>query len=250
MFNDTLRRWRRLRRLSQLDLALAADVSARHISFLETGRARPSRMMVTHLASVFEVPRADRNHMLAAAGFAPAYGERALSEAEMQPVRNAIQWTLERHNPFPGVVIDRHWTAIEMNQATARLSGAVDVGLGDNLVEALLSPALRRALVNWSELIHHAARRLTTESAALGGDAVLDRYAAQIAAELKGSPTTPPDRFPPFIPAVYRMGDAELRLISTLASFGSAEDVALADLRIELMFPEDDLTRAFLQRMA
>ena len=120
-FGALLKSWRGQRRLSQLDLSLAANVSARHISFLETGRARPSKSMVLSLAETLDVPRATRNVLLQAAGFARAYVQRDLAAGEMAYVRAAMDWMLERHNPYPGIAIDRHWNLLEVNACAAAL---------------------------------------------------------------------------------------------------------------------------------
>src|SRR3954465_12109364 len=120
-----LKDWRRRRRLSQLDLALEAGVSARHLSFVETGRSKPSREMVLHLAEQLEVPLRDRNHLLLAAGYAPAYGERPLDAPEMEPVREAIDGVLAGHAPFPAIAFDRWWNLVAANEPLALLTDGV-----------------------------------------------------------------------------------------------------------------------------
>lgn len=250
MFGAQLKEWRERRRLSQLDLGLAANVSARHVSFLETGRARPSREMVLQLAETLEVPRAERNRLLNAAGFAPRYRSRTLEDADMAAVREAVEWTLARHDPYPGFAVDRHWRLVRMNRCAQLLFGGLGLTVGESLLEAMArSDAVRAAVENWAEVARWAALRLRTESAHLGGDPVLDAAAERLLAEV--GPAEEPDGEPPaVIPARYRVGETTLSFFSTIAQFGSAEDIALADLRIELLFPADAQTKAMLTAMA
>lgn len=248
-FGAILRDWRSHRRMSQLDLGLAANVSARHISFLETGRAKPSRPMVIQLSETLEVPRNARNALLNAAGFASAYRSRGLDAGEMAHVRAAVDWTIERHDPFPAIVLDRHWAVVTANRCGLMLLGGVGMAVGDSLLDALTRVEdMRAAIVNWPDVAHHTVTRLRTESAHLGGDPVLDKAADTLARECAGHPHGN-GPLPAVVPAIYRAGGMELSLFSTIAQFGSAEDVALADLKIELMFPADEATRNVLMAM-
>jgi DNA-binding XRE family transcriptional regulator len=251
-FQTMLKEWRCRRRMSQMDLGLTANVSARHIAFLETGRSKPSRAMVIQLAEALAVPRADRNRMLNAAGFAPAYQERALSEPDMAPVHQAIDWMIARHDPYPALVVDRHWRIMSLNAAGTRLFGAFGLTKGASLIDALLDPKLGpQALENWSEVAYHLLVRLRTESAHLGGDGYLDEAAQRLAADLAVVSYVPPNPLPPIIPAKYRLPDGgSLSFISTIAQFGTAEDIALSDLRIELLFPSDEPTRTALLQLS
>jgi len=245
-FGAILKDWRSQRRMSQLDLGLAANVSARHISFLETGRAKPSRPMVIQLSETLEVPRNARNALLNAAGFASAYRSRCLDAEEMAHVRAAVDWMVERHDPFPAIVLDRHWAVVSANRCGLMLLGGVGMSVGDSLLDALTRVEdMRAAIVNWPEVAHHTVTRLRTESAHLGGDPVLDRAADTLARECAGHPHGN-GPLPAVVPATYRAGGMELSLFSTIAQFGSAEDIALADLKIELMFPADEATRQAL----
>ncbi len=247
-FGHVLKEWRGRRRMSQLDLGLTAKVSARHVAFLETGRSRPSRDMVMQLAEALEVPRPARNTMLNAAGFAPAYRARALDEPEMAIVRGAVDWMVARHDPYPALVIDRHWVLVSANRMATQLLGAFGIGMGDSLIDALSAPGKGAALFeNWGEAGHHMLTRLRTESAHHGGDSVLDAAAARLAADPHIRAHLPSGPFAPVIPARYRAGETVLSFISTIAQFGTAEDIALADLRIELLFPADAATRLFLE---
>lgn len=248
-FGHVLKEWRARRRMSQLDLGLTANVSARHVAFLETGRSRPSREMVIQLAEALDVPRPARNTLLNAAGFAPAYRARALDEPGMEAVRKAVDWMIGRHEPYPALVIDRHWRLVSMNRTGTMLLGAIGIAPGASLIEKLLDPAVGRvALENWGEVAHHFMMRLRTESAHLGGDAVLDAAAQRLTADATVKAHAPAGPLPPVIPARYRVpGGGVLSFISTIAQFGTAEDIALADLRIELLFPADAATRSFLE---
>ena len=247
-FGNLLRRWRTRRRISQLDLALAADVSSRHISFLETGRARPSRAMVLQLSEVMDVPRADRNALLSAAGFAAAYAARAADAEDLRFLREAMDWTLERHNPYPAIALDRHWRIVGSNRSAAGLLAPLKVAEGDSLLEAFLEPgAFRSALENWPAIARQMLGRLRTENAHLGGDPVLEDAIRRITVSTAGDLDPADLRYPAVIPVVLRAGDVLLSFFSIISQFGSTEDIALADLRIELMFPADEVTRTLLR---
>jgi transcriptional regulator with XRE-family HTH domain len=250
-FGDMLKSWRGKRRMSQLDLSLAADVSSRHVAFLETGRSRPTRGMVIRLCEALEVPRARRNALLNAAGFAPAYAARDIDSDDMRDIRLAVDWMLERHAPWPAFAIDRHWRIVATNRPATILFAGLSLAAGDSLLEAFVhSAGLHAAIENWPEVARHMLSRLRTESAHLGGDPILDRAATDLAASFPD--LAPLDGVPisPVVPARVRTGDVVLSLFSVIAAFGSAEDIALADLRIELMFPADDATRSALMGLA
>jgi transcriptional regulator with XRE-family HTH domain len=247
-FGALLKTWRGQRRMSQLDLGIAANVSARHISFLETGRARPSRAMVLALSETLEVPRAKRNTLLAAAGFAQAYAARGLNDEEMAPVRAAMDWTLERHAPYPALALDRHWHLVKLNGVSRALLEPMGLGVGDSLLDALVDGGpFAHALENRNEVARHLITRLRTESLHAGGDAVLDAAARHLGATLPVEAELPVGELPAVIPARYRVNGMTLSLFSTISQFGSTEDIALADLKIELMFPADDVTREALE---
>lgn len=247
MFGHHLKEWRQTRHLSQLELALEADVSARHISFLETGRATPSRQMVGHLAEVLDLPMSARNVLLTEAGFAPAHQNLSLDAGAMAPVRAAIDWTLEQHDPFPGLVMDRRWRLVRLNRCGEMLFSGLGLQPGGSLLELLFQPEVRAAVVNWPELALHTARRLRAEAVHYGPDADLDHVRNRLLSDPEVAARDTKGLLPPFVPAIFRQGDTELSLFSTIAAFSSAEDIALADLRIELFFPADDRTRAVLE---
>ena len=246
-FGTALRDWRGKRRMSQLDLGLAANVSARHISFLETGRARPSQPMVKLLSEQLDLPHGARNAFLNAAGFAPAYQRRALSEADMAPVRAAVDWMLERHEPFPALAIDKHWHIACANRPAGMMLNAAGLGAGDSLLDAMIEDdGLPSQIENWEETAHHIIARLRTENAHLGGDPVLEKAIDALTDRVGPGPAGAAGTMPPVISTRYRAGDRVLSLFSTIAQFGAPEDMTLAELRIEMMFPADEATRQAL----
>ncbi len=249
-FGGLLKDWRNRRRMSQLDLGLYANVSAKHIAFLETGRSAPSRSMVVQLSEALNVPRADRNSLLNAAGFASVYQSRNIHDDEMAHVRAAVEWTLKRHHPFPALAVDRHWKLVMVNPAAEMMLGNLGLKVGDSMLEAALeSSALRDAVEDWSEVARHMSVRLRTESAHLGGDPVLDAAAEKLAKEAEAKNVDPDTPLQVIVPTRYRAGDMVLSFFTTLAQFGSAEDIALADLKIELFFPADEATKQVLISM-
>jgi len=243
-FGTELRAQRQRRRMSQLDLALEAGVSARHVSFLETGRARPSRGMVLTLADKLSLPRPQRNRCLQAAGFAPVHSHLPLSTDALAPIRAAMRWTLSRHDPYPGFALDRDWTVVEVNRSATRMLDGLGITMGDNLIEAAFADGAG-PFENAPELARGTCLRLRTEAADQGGNPRLEALADRLEAEFPQPDA--PDPLPPFIPAVIRLGGMRLSFITTLAQFGTAEDIALADLRIELMYPADETTRKILE---
>jgi transcriptional regulator with XRE-family HTH domain len=249
-FGASLKDWRRRRGMSQLRLAMEADVSARHVAFLETGRANPTRGMIIRLAEALEVPRPQRNALLQAADFTPAYAARRLDDRDMSAIRHAVDWLLERHEPMPGLALDRHWRLVAMNGPARRLLENLGLGVGDNLLDALVEGAsLRSAIVNWEEVAWHLAVRLRTGSRHAGGDPRLDA-AAHALAEAAGQRAVTVGTLPPMVPTRLAAGGVELSFFSTIAQFGTAEDITVADLRVELLFPADEATRSFLHGTA
>ncbi|TCL09214.1 Xre family transcriptional regulator [Shimia isoporae] len=250
-FGAALKEWRRTRRISQLDLGLSAGVSSRHISFLETGRSRPSRGMVLRLCDELEVPIAQRNRMLTAAGLSPAYAERDLSEEEMAPMREAVAWTLERHAPYPALAMDKHWRLVQANRSCATMLAGFGMQEGDSMLDMMTAnPVVREALENYEEIAEHLLARLRVEAAHFGHDPVLETAIAQFE-EIVGEQGGDPDGIrPAVIPAIYNLGGMRLSLFSTISQFGSTEDIALSELRIEMFFPADEATKAALEAMA
>src|SRR3954447_11320695 len=191
-----LRDWRRRRRMSQLDLALAAGVSARHVSFVETGRSRPSAEMVIQLAEHLDVPLRDRNALLLAAGYAPAYAQRDLEDPEMGPVRQAIERVLAAHEPYPAVVVDRHWGMVAANSAVALLTEGVAAHLLEppvNVLRVSVHPdGMAPRIVNLGEWRAHLLDRLGRQ-AVVSGDPALFALHAELAGYPGGGPAHAPD---------------------------------------------------------
>ncbi|MCE8511753.1 helix-turn-helix transcriptional regulator [Ruegeria pomeroyi] len=247
-FGDVLREWRQLRRMSQMELGLSAGVSPRHVSFLETGRARPSRGMVLRLCDELEVPGSARNRWLTSAGLAPAYHSRAGDAPEMAPLIQAVDWMLSRHAPYPAMAVDRHWCLKAMNKPAQAMFAATGLGASDSLIDALLdNPALAAALENRAEVERLSLTRLRTELAHFGHDPVLERAVARLADRVATQPGTAGDPMPVVIPARYRLGEAVLSFFTTITQFGATGDIAMSELRIEMFFPADDATRHAVQ---
>ena len=242
-----LRDWRQRRRMTQMDLALEADVSARHLSFIETGRSTPSADMVKHLAEQLEVPLRERNELLLAAGYAPAYGQRDIDEPEMGPVREALDRVLKGHEPFPAVVVDRHWGMVAANSAIPLLTDGVAEHLlapPVNVLRLTLHPeGMAPRIVNLAEWRAHLLDRLGRQ-AVTSGDPALAALHDELARLPGGDGSHAPDLAAGEIatPLRIRTGDAELSFISTYTTFGTAVDVTVSELSIEAFFPADEAT--------
>lgn len=255
-----LKQWRSVRRMSQLELALQAGVSARHVSFVETGRARPSREMVLHLAGVLEVPLRERNTLLEAAGYARYYRETGLSDPELAQVRGVIEFILERHEPYSAVAIDRRWNVLMANRPHERIIAhllggrSLDEATAGNLLRLTFHPeGLRPCIANWDEVARALVDRVHRE---VGGSQ--DEEAEALLEELLAYPGVPerwrvPDltRPPPVaIPIRLRAGDTELALLSAITTLGTAQDITLQELRIESFFPADKATERAIRQLA
>jgi transcriptional regulator with XRE-family HTH domain len=250
-FGQLLKDWRSKRRVSQLALGLKANVSSRHVAFLETGRARPSRTMVMQLADALDVPIAAQNGLLDAAGFSAAYVRRSLDDASMAAVRASIDWSLARHHPYPAFAKDQHWNLVAANPVASLMLKAVAVDIGTSLFNILADESqLTSIFANPGEVGRHVLQRLRLESAYLGGDAHLESAAQKLATMDIVKSYEPPAVLPPFVPAIYQMQGQQLAFFSTLAQFGTAEDLMLADLQIEFLFPADDATRQTIEQIA
>lgn len=256
-FGDHLRDWRRRRRLSQLDLACEADISTRHLSFIETGRSRPSRDMVLHLAERLEVPLRERNTLLVAAGFAPAYPVRPLDDPALALARRAVERVIEAHAPNPALAVDRHWQLVAANAAVPLLLDGVSPALLQPPVNVLrlgLHPdGLAPRIVNYAEWRGHLVERLQRQVDS-AGDPVL----VELLAELRAYPAPPatvavlapaeeghPDVVVPFRLAT---GSGILSFLSTTTVFGTPVDVTLSELAVESFFPADAATAEALRR--
>jgi transcriptional regulator with XRE-family HTH domain len=247
-----LRDWRRRRRLSQLDLALDAGVSARHLSFVETGRSRPSAEMVLHLAEQLEVPLRDRNQLLLAAGYAPRYGQRALDDPELRPVRAALQLVLDGHEPYPAAVVDRHWNLVAANRSVAVLTDGVAPELmapPTNVLRLSLHPdGMAPRIANLGEWRTHLIERLDRQIGTTG-----DEQLIALRDEIAAYPAPAGDDHHEegaagqiVVPLRLRRPDrSEVTFFSTVATFGTAVDITVAELAIESFFPADaDTARA------
>ncbi len=248
---ELLRGWRQRRRLSQLDLAGEAGVSARHLSFVETGRARPSREMVLLLAEQLEIPLGARNELLAAAGFAPVYRRRDLDDPDMAAVRAALDLVLAAYEPFPALVIDRAWNLVAANRA---LAGLVD-GVAPHLLEppanvlrlSLHPDGLAPRVLNLPQWRRHVLHRLGRE-AHLSGDLGLAALHRELLALPGGIDRTPPNGI--VVPLRLRAGDEVLSFLGTVTTFGTAVDLTAAELSIEAFLPADEATATALRRAA
>lgn len=248
-----LREWRHSRRLSQLELALAADVSPRYISLVETGRSRPSAEMVLRLAAQLEVPLRHRNRLLVAAGFAPRYRERPLDEPDMTVVREAVLRVLHAHEPYPALVVDRHWNIVMANAPVRHFLADVDPGLLDtpvNMVRLGLDPrGLASRLVNLPEVRSLFRARLSRQLARTGDPVVAALYDEFLAEHGPGESDPPPES-EVATPMVFRFREHEVRLFSTITTFGTPHDITLDEISIESYYPADAASAAVLRTLA
>jgi len=249
-----LREWREARQLSQLALSVEAGVSSRHLCFIETGRAKPSREMVQRLADVMDVPLRERNALLLSAGFAPAYAEASvdLAGAELAPVRAALEAMLDQHEPFPAVVMNRHWDVMKTNQAASRLFGfLLGAAAADgpaNVLRLMFSPeGLRPHVTNWHEAAQALIRRVYRE--VVGG--VVDGATQALLQEVLNYPGVPAEfRRPsieavlvPVIPVTFAKDGRRFSYFSAVTTLGTPQDVLLQEIRVESFFPSDAETR-------
>lgn len=246
-----LQYWRKTRSLSQLDLAHEAEVSPRHICFLETGRAKPSRDMVVLLSNVLDVPLRERNAMLLAAGFAPMYAERQLDAPELSAVQSALRAILRQQEPFPAVVMNRHWDLVQVNEAARRFFGLL---LGEraaaepaNVVRLMFDPnGLRPYVGNWEIVAETLIQRVYRE--AVGGvpDATTERLLAEVLAypdvpkRLRRMNLAAPSV--PVVPICFRKDEHAFNYFSAITTLGTPQDVTLQEMRIESFFPADPAT--------
>jgi transcriptional regulator with XRE-family HTH domain len=258
-FGGMLSRWRKARRISQLDLALDAGVSSRHLSFVETGRARPSREMVLRLCAALDVPLRERNLLLLAAGFAPVHRETPLDAPEMAGMLGALRLILSRHDPYGAVAFDRNWDIVMASEAYAGLVNACPL-LPDappiapltltrtprpNMLRLLCHPDGHRShVVNWAEAARAVLARAVREAAQDDPDGARRALLAEVLA-YPGVPTPEPAGAaagagaPLIVPVELRHGDGTIRLLSTIATLGTAEDITLRELRIEAFYPAE-----------
>jgi transcriptional regulator with XRE-family HTH domain len=253
---ELIRTWRRRRSLSQLELASRSAVSGRHLSFIETGRARPSREMVLHLAQRLDVPLRERNRLLLAAGFAPVFSEQSLEEPEMLPVRKALDRFLAAHEPFPAVVVDRGWNLVAANRGVALLTEGVDPRLLEppaNALRITLHPrGMAPRILNLGEWSRHLLERLARQAELAADDELRALYD-----ELAGYPgvdTTTSEEPEPareiLLPLRLRRDDDILEFFGTVTTFGTPLDITLSELVVEAFYPADSATAEALTRLA
>ena len=251
-FGRLLREWRARRRVSQLDLAVEAGVSSRHVSFIETGRSQPSREMVLMLARVLDVPLRDRNDLLTAAGYAAMYRATDLEAPALEQARRALDFMLRQQEPYPAIVVDRSWSLLKANGGAVRLvelfadPAAADEWNG-NAMRLMFHPrGLRAHIVNWEAMAAALIQWLHRD--VLSGFGGAD--ARRLLEELLTWPGVPPRwrtldlsvSTAPFLPIEFRKDDLHLRFFSTLTSLGTPHDITLQELRVEAFFPADEAT--------
>jgi transcriptional regulator with XRE-family HTH domain len=250
-FGDRLRSWRMRRRMSQLQLANEASVSARHLSFLETGRSRPSRELVLHLAEHLDVPLRERNTLLVAAGFAPSYRETPLEEKPMVSVRQALDALLRSHEPYPAIVVDRTWNLVTANRSTmALIEGASPALLQPpiNVMRLSLHPeGLAPRVINYDHYRAHLLSRLARDLHLTGDEQLARLYEEVRGYAGDGHDPSGADPVDVVLPLRLRSAHGELVLFSTIAVFGTPVDITLDELAIEQFFPGDEHTATVLR---
>jgi transcriptional regulator with XRE-family HTH domain len=248
---ELLRRWRRVRGLSQLGLALEASTTPRHVSFVESGRSQPSRAMVLRLARVLDVPLRERNQLLLAAGYAPAYRESGLDGDHAARVRDALERILAAHEPYPAVVMDRHWNVVDANAAAGRFFAWLLGSRAEpaNVIRLMFAPdGLRPHVTNWEATAEALIQRLHRE--AVGGVPDAETIALRDAALAQpGVPAAwrlpdPSHAPPPVVPVAFAKDGLALSYFSTVTTLGTPQDALLQEIRIESFFPADEVTAA------
>jgi transcriptional regulator with XRE-family HTH domain len=255
-FGQQLRHWREHRRLSQLQLALEAEISTRHMSFLETGRAQPSRAMVLHLAERLAMPLRERNALLVAAGYAPLYRERPLDDPALAAARQAVELVLKGHEPYPALAIDRHWQLVAANHSVPRLLAEADAALLQppvNVLRLSLHPqGLATKIINLGQWRAHLFARLRQQI-----EATADPVLEQLLEELRGYPVPAAastealagEHLGVAMPLQLSTPLGVLSLISTTTIFGTPVDITLAELAVESFFPADAQTAEILRSL-
>ena len=256
-FGDHLRHWRQRRHLSQLDLASEAEISTRHLSFVETGRSMPSREMVLRLSERLDIPLRERNALLVAAGFAPMYRERPLNDPALDAARQAVELILKSHEPYPALAVDRHWNLVSANRMLAPLLAGADAALLQapvNVLRLILHPlGLAPQIANLAQWRSHLFERLRQQIVATGDDTL-----AALLEELKAFPlphgsnsiNMAGEHPGVVVPLQLKTPAGTLNFISTTTIFGSPVDVTLQELAMETFFPADSFTRDALQVLA
>jgi transcriptional regulator with XRE-family HTH domain len=264
LFSSMIKKWRKLRKLSQLDLSLDAGVSQRHISFLESGRAQPSKAMVLCLSKALSLSLREQNLLLHAAGFTHSFKERPLDDEEMKSVQHALTLSLKHHEPYPAIVVDRNWNLVMKNNAADKLIAIfgdpedfwlkVDPTGDKNIYRMTFHPqGLQAFIKNWDELARHLLHRLQMEVNADPTNEALNHLLSDVTVmsgvnsdnihPLKSYSTTP------VLPMEMGNENFTLKLFSMISSFGTAMDVTAEELKIETFFPADEFTTQFFKQM-
>jgi transcriptional regulator with XRE-family HTH domain len=254
-FASNLRWWRRHRGLSQLDLAGRTEISQRHLSFMELGRASPSRDMVMRLAAALDVPLRQHNALLISAGFAPVWRQTSLAAPELGEISSALDYMLAQQEPFPAVAVDRHWNLLRSNPGAVRLIeflvGPLAPDTPVNLADALVAPdVLRPYLVNWAEVVRYFVRSVDADAAADGTAETAALHERLLAYQgVRAAVETLPNEMAitPVLPMHFRKGKIDLRLFTTIATLGTPQDITLQELRVECFFPMDAGTAGILR---
>jgi transcriptional regulator with XRE-family HTH domain len=264
-FPQMLKKWRKQRRVSQLDFSLDAGISQKHLSFLESGRSKPSREMVMTISEALELPLRERNQLLHSAGFAQVYKQRALDNDEMSMVQDALQMSLKHHEPYPAIVADRNWNLLMANDASLRLVGLVgeveevwqkvDPSGDKNVYRMTFSEhGMRPFISNWDEMATHMMQRLQRELSADPENDYLAALHKEIASDfhyedkigLLGNLTP----IAPILPMHMTVNGVTLKTFSMISSFGTAQDITAEEIKVETFFPADEFTKVFFQRLA
>ena len=255
-FGKQLRDWRQRRRMSQLDLAAEADLSTRHLSFVETGRAKPSREMVQRLSEALELPLRSRNALLISAGFAPSYPERPFGDSALAAARDVVQRILDGHMPFPALAVDRHWHLLAHNASVPPLMAGAAPHLVEppiNVLRLSLHPeGIAPRIVNLSEWKRHIIDRLRHQVAE-SGDPALEELVEELRSYPAPASKSPPDRSPDVpiaVPMILDSPVGQLSFLSTTTVFGTPTEVTLSELAIESFFPADAETGERLRQLS
>ncbi len=258
-FGQLLKQWRSQRNFSQMDLSITSNVSQRHISFLESGRSKPSRDMVLTLSAVLDIPLRQQNKMLTAAGFAALYSEFDLSDPEVAPIRQALEFTLRQQEPYPALVIDRYWNQVMMNKGAEHLiewlteAKELPVEIGQNLIKLMLHPqGVKEHVENWEIVASHIIHRVHRETQTDGeqqSQLLFNSLLAYPAVEnLWRSPVKENWQLP-LLNTVFSKAHQRLSFFTTLTTLGTPQDITLQELRLECLFPSDEATEEVFQRL-
>lgn len=252
-FGDIIRHWRDIRRFSQLSLSTETGISSRHISFLETGRSKPSRNSIMTLARALDMPKKSVNDALLAAGFAPEYRAHSLDHNDLQPAMGAIENILNNHEPLPAIVIDGAWNIINGNAAAQAMIQILPFHGSSCVVDALINDDPDDPIfLNWSVIAAWTALRLQHEIMQSGGREELNALYDKLANDprLKAEDINSFSNFGPILTMNAKFNDQTLTFFTMMVEFSTVQDITLSELRVELFFPGDDTTKQFFEVMA